>query len=418
MQSLRLFLFYTLFLTYSCAVPFNFGITVPEILDNIGEIRWIPYFINGRRESLMDIASNLLLFVPFGFFLAGYFISRIKTSGTLVICFMTGAFVSCLQETIQLFSIDRISSVTDIFNNSIGSVFGASTAILYHKKIECIVKPFLIRQLKKPLLEINVYILFLSVLFLGIIPMDISIDVSYLKSAVKYFIYHTEIVPEKWVMIQSSINNFMMFLFAGGLLFATYRKKRNSFVRGFYSLVVSVAYIVLIEFVQLFIVSRSSSVSNIFFGFLGVLSGISLGLCFFRNGFSYGKFKKILLPVYLVYLSFNNLFPFILTENISDNFSVYSLIPFSAYFVTISVSSLSDLLSQVFIFMPAGVILIKNKGYLKTFFLGTVLGCLFEIPQIFISTRFFDVTDILSVGIGCVLGRYLMIKFQSFRRTI
>jgi len=389
MRSSRLFLFYTLFLAYSCAVPFNLDITVPEILGNIDKIRWIPYFFNGRRESLPDIVSNILLFIPFGFFLAGYLVSRLKIITTLVICFTAGIFVSCLQEMVQLISIDRVSSVTDVINNSMGSVFGASVSVLYHRKIDCIVKPFLIRQLKKPLLNICVYSLFLSVLFLGIIPMDISIDVGDLKNAVKYFVFHTEIVPEKWVMIQSSINNFLMFIFVGGILFVTYFRKRTFLIRCFYSLAVSTAYIVTIEFVQLFVASRSSSVSNIFFGFFGALSGVSLGLCFFRNDFSYDKFKKILLPAYLIYLFFNNLFPFVLTENMRCNFTLYSLIPFSAYFVRIGVFSVSDLLSQVFVFIPAGVILIKNKGFLKTFFLGIVFGCLFEVPQLFYINQIF-----------------------------
>jgi hypothetical protein len=87
-----------------------------------------------RVESLtiVDLFINTLFFVPYGF-LFSTIIFRKYNTGLLVTFLMvifTGSFLSFTIEFLQLFLPTRISGITDVFSNTIGTVFGVCVAYL------------------------------------------------------------------------------------------------------------------------------------------------------------------------------------------------------------------------------------------------------------------------------------------------
>ena len=96
---------------------------------SFGGVNIIPFKEIFRYEAgtylfYKNILGNVLLFLPFGFFV-GYFIKVKKVSVMLLLTFI----VSLSIETIQL-SIGRVFDVDDIILNVLGATFGALLYII------------------------------------------------------------------------------------------------------------------------------------------------------------------------------------------------------------------------------------------------------------------------------------------------
>ena len=96
---------------------------------SFGGVNIIPFkeifrYVAGTYLFYKNILGNVLLFLPFGFFV-GYFIKVKKVSVMLLLTFI----VSLSIETIQL-SIGRVFDVDDIILNVLGATFGALLYII------------------------------------------------------------------------------------------------------------------------------------------------------------------------------------------------------------------------------------------------------------------------------------------------
>jgi VanZ family protein len=87
-----------------------------------------PFLLAGwaKASSLKDAFLNVLLFVPFGFGLAGLLRKRgFSWPATTAVVFVAGAFASYCVEFAQFFIPDRDSGWEDILTNSSGALVGA-----------------------------------------------------------------------------------------------------------------------------------------------------------------------------------------------------------------------------------------------------------------------------------------------------
>ena len=85
--------------------------------------------VTGRRVSIPDAVQNILLFVPFG--LLGVAAGGRARAGwrRAIVVTALGALLSFGVETIQLFADDRVTSISDLTANTLGTLFGASAAV-------------------------------------------------------------------------------------------------------------------------------------------------------------------------------------------------------------------------------------------------------------------------------------------------
>ena len=93
-----------------------------------GTVRWIP-FQDGlfTLRPLADIVLNLFLYAPFGYL---YVQCRPRVGKTVVLSTaLLAALLSASTELLQVFSHNRIPSMTDIIMNVLGSTTGATIAL-------------------------------------------------------------------------------------------------------------------------------------------------------------------------------------------------------------------------------------------------------------------------------------------------
>ncbi len=119
---------YTFFILYTTLVPFRFAKDPQYILKKLSRIEWRLYLFHQGFYSGSDILVNVMLFIPLGFFLA---VSRQLRSlrplrsPDFIRIFFQGLVVSTAVESLQIFTYNRHPSVSDVFNNTVGTCLGA-----------------------------------------------------------------------------------------------------------------------------------------------------------------------------------------------------------------------------------------------------------------------------------------------------
>lgn len=96
-----------------------------------GSVQWIPFVSPPVR--LLEIASNVILYVPFGALFAW---TQPTRGGVLWRTLAWALLLSGLTEASQLFSHERFPSVTDLVANVLGALVGARAAMARKPKTE------------------------------------------------------------------------------------------------------------------------------------------------------------------------------------------------------------------------------------------------------------------------------------------
>ena len=115
--------------------PRDIGLT-----PHLARVQSIPFWDPERHRppSLWDLAENVLLFVPFGFF-GLLWIRRVRhgaiVSGVLAIGF-SGLALSCCVEGLQILSLTRTPSASDVVTNVFGPIVGATVALAYRGRLK------------------------------------------------------------------------------------------------------------------------------------------------------------------------------------------------------------------------------------------------------------------------------------------
>jgi VanZ family protein len=121
----------TLFILYGAVIPFRLTTDRAVIADHLARVTLNPLLSpdTGRRVSLPDVAQNILLFLPFGLFGAWAFQGRPgRRSPAATMAWVAGwaVLLSVAVEGLQLFTLDRVSSVTDVVADTSGALVGAA----------------------------------------------------------------------------------------------------------------------------------------------------------------------------------------------------------------------------------------------------------------------------------------------------
>lgn len=108
-----------LLIVYACLNPFT-GWRLPglPLLDYLAA-PWPRYYTG------LDLAFNVLGFLPFGFFLAPVVGQRLGRVGAVLLATLAGAALSLGLETLQNFLPSRVASNVDLGCNALGALLGA-----------------------------------------------------------------------------------------------------------------------------------------------------------------------------------------------------------------------------------------------------------------------------------------------------
>src|SRR5215472_9329273 len=134
-RALRLMLlFYCLFILYGSFIPFRFSADPVFVHDQWMRFFIAPFVHGVRRFSILDVVSNVLLFVPFGFLWIGAEIGR-RPFGRLVQAVLAVGLMGFLFglgiETGQTFSPGRTASILDALSNGFGSALGGAAGYFF-----------------------------------------------------------------------------------------------------------------------------------------------------------------------------------------------------------------------------------------------------------------------------------------------
>ena len=125
-----LWLLSALFIVYGTSRPFRFVPDVGFALENLGRVPldvFAPIDVHDR-VSLPDMLQNVLLFLPFGVF--GYLSlgGTRRLGGLVVVVVSLGLMLSLCVEGLQLFTVDRRTSLNDVVTNTAGALLGVLAA--------------------------------------------------------------------------------------------------------------------------------------------------------------------------------------------------------------------------------------------------------------------------------------------------
>jgi glycopeptide antibiotics resistance protein len=123
------------FILLLTAAPFHFDTSRNTVLAHLSRVR-LDLLIapdTGRRVSIPDFVQNLLLFVPFGT-AAVWALGDDRPTRHLVSVVLLACALSVAAESIQLLTIDRISSLADVLANTGGAFMGAVATMLLRKR--------------------------------------------------------------------------------------------------------------------------------------------------------------------------------------------------------------------------------------------------------------------------------------------
>jgi glycopeptide antibiotics resistance protein len=384
--------FFGLFILYGTLIPFNFS-GFGNLADHIRNIQWIPFFTNeGRRTSIPDIVQNILLFIPFGFFV--WFLSKRQLSGILTAT-LAGSALSIFVELLQLFTEDRISSVTDLITNTAGTFIGTIAGMIFYSLWSVLIH---IEAVQKALHEkyllpvcITAALVFSELLQ----PFDFTLDVSSVYGKVKAILHNPFSVS-----FHFRDEVFVLFLFSGfSYILATYLTNHFNRIRPFKYLTGASLFAVSCEFLQFIVTSRSPEFGDALVG----VAGVSIGYALFRMrqspfcGFSFAV-------LYLTGVFCKTMYPF----RLKLSFTKMNLLPFYSEYANTTMTSLGNTIEAGIIFFAGGYLITRYTKRFHPIISVVTLLVIFvtEFLQGFIQTRYPDITDILMGWLAVSGGMY------------
>ena len=417
--ALVLWLLFILFIFYGTLIPFDLSLDPENIRSDLGQANLIPFFFGGRIVSRMDIISNLLLFMVYGILFHSAFTKpKGRQPWIFPACVMSGFLLSTIIETCQIFSVSRVSSVTDISINTFAGGIGCGVSWIFHRfykeKAANWIKGILSNR---PLLLI--LLIYSSLVILNfLVPFDISIQVSDVWHSVKNINFipfgNYQSYQDYFAGVGGELVIYLLLGFLINLCLIRYTRLSKA-VASVYTIILVGVFSIGIEIAQIFFISRVTDVTDVVTGILGAMLGVFT--CRFLNR------QKLLIGLYIAFIFYYALAPFNFSfraNTLINSISIRSLVPFYAYWVNTTVFAFKDFIEGIVLYLPLGFLIslknAKKSGFGFLYFLyGAAIALLMEFCQLFIIGRYFDITDVLLAGIGTSLGGWCYLKFSKYQ---
>lgn len=404
-------LIFTLFIIYGTLIPFNLIPNWESFLSNISAINKIPFIdSDGSRASIPDVVQNILLFIPFGFFGLISLVNKNKLNPTIKITFL-GAMLSGFVEILQLFTIDRTTSVTDLLTNSAGTLIGGLSAFIVTDLFLKLMNSPRFRPFRRDKYFFLTLMTFLIVAIGALQPFDFTLDVGIVGSKIKSLINNP--IDFNPLLKDEGVVFIRLFLF--GYICSIWLKSINVYHYHIIAFLTSALTGLFFEAFQIFVRSRMPNIQDalviIIASFLGVL-------------FSRINLKNIPRAVWTIIIIIGAgisagmyaLSPFQFKANPGS----FNWLPFLAYYERTTFIALANFIESVLIYLPLGFLLkyfySKNNrifSFVIIGIIGAIISSLLECSQLWVSGRYADITDILGAICGSVFGALACWKWQE-----
>jgi glycopeptide antibiotics resistance protein len=405
---LWLLLLWGLFIVYATLLPFNFSAPADLIRRRIERI-WTHPLTGG---SWQDVEGNVLLFVPWGFLLAMELARRgFGFIVTVAAAMCTGALLSGSVEVVQLFAPSRTGSFIDLVTNSFGATVGALIGWPWVRLVWPVVSVRLRHWITaRPLLTCAL-VTGVVMLFAGLSPFSFRLsahDVKAAVSAAQLIPFGRQAVePVRSAKPLNWAAELLTWTLAGGLFALAARESRLS--RGAVIIAAAVAASVLlslaVETCQLAVPARDVDATSMVLALLG--SALGAGAVIRLGNADSHRLIAPAIAIWCLAVIFTVWNPPHFTAPARPYWRLERVVPFWSYFRSRTLADLADVIGQVLIFMPLGVLLAartNRQSFAGALIFGLLFGVVIEVGQAFLPARTTDMSDAITAAAGAGLG--------------
>lgn len=399
-----LWLVSALFILYGTTLPFAFDGTSAMVASRLSRLPFTtPWALHAAdRLSIPDVVQNVLLFLPFG--ALGFLARRSESAArrALVIT-AAGALLSASVEVLQLFTADRISSLTDLATNTGGAAAGALAAVVG----QGLGRRTLDRVARAGLLDDATF--YPMLVLLGVValsawqPFDVTLDVGTVGHKVRV------LLRDPWQF--DGINDeviaaVQVALFAGAL--CRWMESVGVPAPVLSGALVSVAVTSGLEASQILIAGRQPGLASVLFRVTGALTGAWLWGAYYRTV----RGSVLTIAVTLasaVGAALQMLSPFTLAAR----YQPVQWVPFLNYYAYTSFGTVSHTFELLLLYLPMGFVLggtgspAPGRALAASAALAVAVAVPLEYAQGWVVGRYPDVTDVALAVAGACLGGWL-----------
>ena len=408
------------FIGYGTLIPFNLVSSRDQISTNISQIVWTPFVDpDGSRASIPDVVQNILLFIPFGF--CGFFAlrrnRRTSPAAALLGLFLAGILGFALSTTVEIFqtiTVDRITSVTDLITNTIGTVIGYIAAFILSGTLDKLMRATIVQRAARSHTFYPLILSFVIVTIGALQPFDFGLEVGRIGSRVlgilrNPFDFTLMIRDEPFLFFR-----FFLFSYVCTLWFNENEQSQPA-LKG---AALSSFTAVFLEGSQIFTKSHVPGAQDTLVMVLGSASGAFCMQSITRK-FSNKQLCFLIIATTIVISGIQIFSPF----HFKPDYQVMNWVPFLPYYDRNFITALGMFLEGILIYFPLGFVLrllLTNRGgYFPIIgLIGLGIALPLEFVQGWVVSRHPDITDILGAFIGTVAGGWFAHSgWEMFNKT-
>ena len=401
-----MWILYAGFIVYGALIPFSLVTDLASIRINISQVSWVPFIdADGSRASIPDIVQNILLFLPFGFL--GVFTVSNRRIGLVI---FTGMALSASVECLQLFTTDRITSLTDLTTNTLGTAVGVFLAVT-------IVKLFAHTKhhkfLGRLIADKDFQLALIASAFVAgasLQPFDFTLDIGVvgtrIKSIISEPVVFTTISSEGALLLRTTL-----LTIAWGLWLEKWKIKHSTILAFLIGSAIALSF----EGLQLIVRSRLPDVQDGLAALLGSMIGMLI-LQLKKPSHNQTVWISAMVLATFITAAIQTLSPFRLASNYRD----FNWIPFLAYYERTSFLALANFIESLIVYLPLGFVVPclqkaqanRRAAAILLFFATLMVASILEFTQGLIVSRYPDVTDVIGALMGVTLGYLCFNRWQ------
>ncbi len=421
---LCLLICYCLFILYGSFIPFRLTTFTPFVQSQWDKFWTPPYAHGARRFSILDVVSNVLLFLPFGFFWMGSRMGDPRGARPIKVFLATGSLGFLLGLAIelgQLFSPGRTSSLMDAICNGTGAAIGGTTAYFLFRGLRGRLGMLLLRITRERPSLILLVLLLVVPTAAAFYPFQITLDVSTAWENLK---------QTQWVPFTGDFHRFWLDLVIEKVVvfavvaFLVFRNLSSVTLmkRSVMAWAVVTLFSFLIEAGKLLFVGRVPNIENVIVSSIGAFCGVLFVPPISNLPPIRRRPVEFLMLLTLILVAYSELTPFDWIQSVSElrsRFARIEWLPLASYYKADPQSAVFDLGKKVFLMILFGFLLAAKvspampRCRWSMAMIGTLIGIIFEACQILLRTRIPSVTDTLTFGVAAWIGAALYGRYQS-----
>ena len=397
-----------LFIVYGSFIPFQLTTEPALVQRHLAAVKLLPFDAGRRTFSIPDVVSNVLLYIPFGLFLAASGFGEFARFGRVLLCGLIGAALSIAIELGQLFTLDRTTSAVDVMCNTAGTMLGAAMADAVVGALQGPAGERVTALVRRRPIVLAIALLSVAIMADRFYPFSITIDVSTVWHSVKSARWRPfgTFQGRFWADVLMDIAVPLMLLAA---LLKTALARVGSGSAAVAAWLLTVVFSAALEAGKIFFAGRVPNIDSVILAGLGGLLGVTSISAI--AGWQRGRVRPgaVLLALAVALLAYAELKPFDFTlapDLIAAKARGIEWLPFRSYYGAEPRSVLYDLWTKLLLsgFVGFAWANATRRGPWAAASAGVVVGLVLEAGQIFEVPRGPGITDVLLFGIGAHAG--------------